>query len=248
MVAQHHYSQVMPKHTKLMFGLFSGERLVGVCTLGWGVRPEHTIRNLFPSLGTRDYLEIGKMCVVDECPRNTESNFLSQIIAATKRLRPELKILFTWADGILGKPGFVYQASNFYYGGSIWTRMYLNGDGQRVHRRTMQGLTNVKGGGKYHSISRDVTTALGYQLWYGQQLRYCYPLCSRREWKQLQSESTVTWQRGSYPKISDLRWGKQAGKGKIEPYGMPPFVKTVRIKKDQDQPELFAAEVSRRTR
>lgn len=248
MVAEHHYSAVMPKLTKMVLGLWDGTRLVGVCTLGWGVRPQHTIQNIFPSLGTQDYLEIGKMCVLDEYPRNTESNFLSQVIKSIKQFRPELKILYTWADGMLGKPGFVYQAANFYYGGSIWTRMYLNEQGQKVHRRTMQGLTNAKGNGKFHKISRDVTIALGYQLWYGQQLRYCYPLCSRKEWQRLQTESTVKWTRGDYPKIRDLKWGKQTGKGVIEPHGMPPFVETTRIKKDKDQQELFAAEVSRQTR
>ena len=32
-----------------------------------------------------------------------------------------LKYLFTWADGLVGKAGYVYQAFNFLYGGYIWT-------------------------------------------------------------------------------------------------------------------------------
>ncbi len=248
MVMQNHYSKIMPKLTRRTLGLFTDEKLVGICTLGWGVRPEHTIRNIFPSVETKQYHEIGKLCVLDEMPRNTESEFLSKVIRWISQNEPEILVLYSWADGMLGKPGFVYQAANFYYGGSIWTRMYLNEDGQKVHRRTMQGLTNVKGDGKYHKISRDVTMALGYQLWYGQQLRYLFPVCSRSKWKQLQQESTVKWVRGGYPKVADLKWGKQIGKGVIEPSAMPPFVETTRIRKDKDQTELFAAEVSTATR
>ena len=52
LVMKYHYSQVMPKLTKMTLGLFSEERLVGACTLGWGVRPEHTIRKIFPTLAS----------------------------------------------------------------------------------------------------------------------------------------------------------------------------------------------------
>jgi hypothetical protein len=238
---RYHYSQVMPKLTKLVLGLYEGDKAVGCCTLGWGVRPEHTIRKIFPSLGTKDYLEIGKMCVADECPKNTESNFLSQVIEQVKRLRPEVKILYTWADAIIGKPGYVYQAANFYFGGHIWTEIYLNGDGTRVHPRTMQGLSEEKGTGRFNSRSYEVTTALGFQKWFGMQLRYCYPLCSRKEWARLQAESSVKWTRGGYPKLTDLQWERQTGKGTREKCEMPPFVRTLRLQKDRGQQELFCA-------
>ena len=244
-----HYSQVMPKLTKMTLGLFSGERLVGACTLGWGVRPEHTIKKIFPTLGTADYLEIGKLCCAEEMPGNTESHFLAGIIACVKKLRPEIKVLYSWADAIIGKPGYVYQAANFYFGGHIWTEIYLSENGTRVHPRTMQGLSETKGLGKMNSRSYEVTTALGFQKWFGMQLRYVYPLCSHGEWKRLLKTSPETWTRGNYPKLSDLKWKKQTAKGEREDCGMPPFVATLRIEKDRGQSEFFnASEVSRATR
>jgi hypothetical protein len=244
-----HYSKVMPKLTKLTLGLFVGEEMVGACTLGWGVRPEHTIKKIFPPLGTNDYLEIGKLCVSDEMPRNTESVFLAGIVAQVKKLRPEIKILFSWADAIIGKPGYVYQAANFYFGGHIWTEIYLSDDGTRVHPRTMQGISETKGIGKLNSRSYEVTTGLGFHKWFGMQLRYAYPLCSRGEWKRLAKSSPVTWTRGNYPKKDDLKWKKQTAKGVREDCGMPPFIATLRINKDRGQQELFnASEVSRATR
>src|SRR5712664_3071383 len=65
-VKQHHYSKVMPKLNKVVLGLFDATRLVGIITFGWGVRPQHTIQKLFPSLNASDYFEIGKLCLLDK--------------------------------------------------------------------------------------------------------------------------------------------------------------------------------------
>ena len=37
----------------------------------------------------------------------------------------DIKVLFTWADGMLGKCGYVYQASNFMYVGKSESDIYL---------------------------------------------------------------------------------------------------------------------------
>ena len=41
-----HYSNVLPRITKYYFGLYEDKILVGTITLGWGVRPKHTIKKL----------------------------------------------------------------------------------------------------------------------------------------------------------------------------------------------------------
>ena len=61
----------------------------------------------------------------EDMPRNSESQMLSQTIKWIKSNCPDIKVLFTWADGMVGKPGYVYQGSNFYYLGYIWTDMYM---------------------------------------------------------------------------------------------------------------------------
>ena len=72
--------------------------LVGTITLGWGVRPKNTIQKLFPDLESKDYFEIGRMCMLDEMPRNSESQMLSACVKWIKANCPEVKVLFTWAD------------------------------------------------------------------------------------------------------------------------------------------------------
>jgi len=75
-VAERHYSAVMPSLTKFFLGYFVSGEMVGVITFGWGTRPKHTIQKLFPELDTKDYYEIGKMCMDDAMPRNSESHIL----------------------------------------------------------------------------------------------------------------------------------------------------------------------------
>ena len=76
-VQERHYSPVMPRLTKHWLGTYVDDKLVGVLTLGWGTRPKHTIQKLFPELDTKDYYEIGKMCMDESMPRNSESQMLS---------------------------------------------------------------------------------------------------------------------------------------------------------------------------
>ena len=128
----------MPKLTKHYLGTYVDEELVGVLTLGWGTNPMGTIRKMFPELTTADYFEIGKMCMDDKMPRNSESQMQSLTVKWLKENKPNIKYLYTWADGIVGKPGYVYQAANFLFGGFIWTDIYLSESGEKVHFRTIQ--------------------------------------------------------------------------------------------------------------
>ena len=179
-VAERHYSAVMPSLTKIFLGYFMSGEMVGVITFGWGTRPKHTIQKLFPELDTKDYYEIGKMCMDDVMPRNSESQMLSM---AVKWLREntDIKYLFTWADGIVGKPGYVYQAANFLYGGYITTDLYISKGGEKVHPRTAQGIMNEKDG---FDVGRRPDRAFlikhEWSHYRGKQFRYLYFMCNRR--------------------------------------------------------------------
>ena len=65
---------------------------------------------------------------------------LSQVVRWLKENHPEVKFLYTLADGIMGKCGYVYQAANFYYGGEYWTDSYMSSKGEKVHPRTTRQL------------------------------------------------------------------------------------------------------------
>lgn len=215
-VDRHHYSNVMPSITKHYLGAFQDGEMVGVLTLGWGTRPRHTIQRIFPDLITTDYLEIGKMAMSDQMPRNSESQFLSAVVKWMQKHLPEVQFLYTWADGMVGKPGYVYQASNFWYGGFVWTDTYLNAAGEKIHPRTMQTRNGARPNADYMHQN-------GIRRFQGKQFRYIYPL-SKSARKMLPS-SPIYWSQKSFnfPKHDDLEWFELTPKGHRRWREVPPF-------------------------
>ena len=221
-----HYSKIMPKLTKHFLGCFLEDKLVGVLTLGWGTQPKATIAKLFDGLDTKDYYEIGKMCMKEEMPRNSESQMISAVVFWMKENCPEKKFLYTWADGIMGKPGYVYQAANFLYGGFIWTQIYISANGEKIHPRSARKLCdeNVKfklerepnffegkKGERIYWLTQDFLDYKGISKIHGKQFRYIFPL--NKKARKLLKKSKVEWNL-KYPKENDLVWNKSTKDGK----------------------------------
>ena len=96
------------------FGLYSGERLVGVVTFGTPAS-RHMQIGACPSAPSKT-IELNRLWVDDEMPRNTETWFLSRALD----LLPPF-IVLSYADTAHGHYGYVYRAANFHYAG--WTDM-----------------------------------------------------------------------------------------------------------------------------
>jgi hypothetical protein len=220
---EHHYSATMPSITKICYGGFRDGNLVAAISFGHGSRPKDTIKILFPSLGTEDYLEIGKMCLLDEEPTNSESSF----IRTTRHLlckKFRRKLIFTWADGLWGKPGYVYQAANFLYGGFIWTEFYLTAERIRVH--PLQLKSYMRAHGMLSPLDARRTPRpnaaqlreMGWKHIHGKMFRYIRFLCHREEQARLLAESPFQWTntRALYPKHADLEWKVTVDKGMLE--------------------------------
>lgn len=205
MIQKYHYSNTLPRLNKHYLGFFIGEELVGIVTLGYGTRPKHTIQKLFPSLDTKDYLEVGRMCMTEEMPRNSESQMLSQLIKWIKQNLPHIKILFTWADGMLGKVGYVYQASNFLYAGYSETDMYLI-DGIKIHPRQTKKLFGLENDKRVTARpTLEQMKQFNINQYRGRQFKYLFFLCSKTEKKRLIGECTTPLTI-KYPKEADLKW------------------------------------------
>jgi hypothetical protein len=226
MIRKYHYSDTLPKINRYFLGFYLGgsgvnSELVGVITLGLGTRPLHTIKRIFPSLGTDDYLEIGRMCMTDDMPRNSESQMISQCVKWIKENHKEIKVLFTWADGMLGKPGYVYQASNFIYAGYSGGEMYVM-NGRKVHVRQMKALL-VDGKDKRITVRPTLQQMrdLGIKHYKGKQYRYIMFLCDKREKRKLIKECKIDLSMKN-PKDSDLSWTvKNVETGKWEKTNKP---------------------------
>ena len=209
MILNYHYSNSLPKINKHFVGFFKEDSLVGVITLGYGVRPLHTIKRIFPSLSTNDYYEIGRMCMTEDMPRNSESMMISDLCKWLKHNEPKIKVLFTWADGMLGKVGYVYQASNFIYAGYSIGEFYLR-DGVKIHVRQTGGVFKEDTNDKRKTIrpSKEQMKEFHIEHYKGKQYRYIKFLCSKTEKKKLVNECLISLN-DPRPKEDDLSWVKQ---------------------------------------
>lgn len=230
-----HYSKIMPKLTKHFLGCHLDGELVGVLTLGWGTQPKATIAKLFDGLESKDYYEIGKMCMSEKFPEDSypESQMISAVVKWMKVNTPEKQFLYTWADGIMGKPGYVYQAANFLYGGFIWTQIYISDKGEKIHPRSSRRLCdeNVqfklerepdffvgKKGERIYWLTQDFLDHKGISKIYGKQFRYILPL--NKKSRKLLKKSNVEWSL-NYPKENDLVWDKSTTEGRKRLDKMP---------------------------
>lgn len=238
-VQKYHYSPVMPAITKHYLGFFLDGDLKGALTLGWGTKPRHTFNKMFPNVGILEkedgkfvhdikdwYYEIGKMCLSTELNDNKGAG--SQMVSATiKWLKNNTKcqFLYTMADGIMGKCGFVYQASNFYYGEKYFTSVYLMENGEKLHPRTSkdlcrenaQFLVDRYGEDYLKNYKEDPKTGERYPRWFtpdfckykgirridGLMFRYLYPL--NKKAKRMMKQSSMDWDK-NYPKSKNLEW------------------------------------------
>lgn len=145
-IYQYHYSKVMPVLNKFYLLVKNEWKEIWTITLWRGTQPLWTINKIFPNhnLTTANYLEIWKMCFLAEYNKD---NFWSQIMSAlikfmkSEMVFKDVLFLYTLADGIMWKPWYVYQASNFYYIGSFDTLVYYNEQTkEKIHPRTAKKL------------------------------------------------------------------------------------------------------------
>lgn len=223
LITQFHYSDTLPKINKHFLGCFLRNELVGVVTLGYGTRPRHTIQCIFPSLDTKDYYEIGRMCMTDDMPRNSESQMLKATIKWVKANEPQIKVIFTWADGIMGKPGYVYQACSFLYAGCIESEIYTHNN-VKIHVRGIKSilLENPKDDPRV-TVRPTLEQMREFNInhYKGMQFRYIKFICSKKKKKELLKESLCNIG-FDYPKNEELKWRyKNTTTGKWEQCDQP---------------------------
>jgi len=257
-VQKYHYSPVMPGITKYFLGFYLDNKLVGILTLGWGTQPRHTFNKMFPTAGILNkdkdgvweydigdwYYEIGKMCLSPHL--NNTRGAGSQLISATIRWIKEntdCLFLYTMADGIMGKCGYVYQASNFYFGQKYFTSVYMMENGEKLHPRSSHTLClenakflEEKHGKKFlEKYKKDSKTGERYPRYFtsdfmlhkdikridGLMFRYLYPL-NKKAKKIMLKDSSMPWSK-KYPKDKDLEWVDATDSKDKKTIPQPPF-------------------------
>jgi hypothetical protein len=105
-----HYAKRIPQIIKA-FGLYDGDKLVGVITYGIPPSP-----SLCMGVCGKEYseivLELNRLCLLDN-----HKNQASKLVSGSIKLLPKPTIVVSYADNEQGHVGYVYQATNFLYTG-----------------------------------------------------------------------------------------------------------------------------------
>jgi hypothetical protein len=130
-ILANHYSGTYYRGTTTHLGVFMGDRLVGVIQYGYALNPARA-GSVVTGTAMNEYLELNRMWLSDEAPRNSESRALAASIRLIRRLRPAVKWIQSFADERCGLNGTVYQAAGFTYHGEHKTT-FLELDGEFFH-------------------------------------------------------------------------------------------------------------------
>ncbi len=105
-----HYAKRWPSIT-YAFGLFDGDRLLGVVT--YGTPLSATLRKgIAGTEQEKNVLELNRLVL-----HENRKNYASFLVGRSLRLLPKSAIIVSFADTEQGHIGYVYQATNFrYYG------------------------------------------------------------------------------------------------------------------------------------
>lgn len=152
------------------------------------------------------------------------SQILSHLVKWLKR-NTEYKFLYTLADGIMGKCGYVYQASNFRYIGQFETSVYRDKNtGEKIHPRSAKQLcienADFEGKEKIFWLTHDFCEYKGIEKINGLMFRYIYPLNNQAKKVLDKYENYSTME---YPKDENLIFRKRVEKGRFEEIAQPEF-------------------------
>lgn len=229
-IQKYHYSKILPRLTKHYLGVFKDGNLIGAITLGWGTQPLQTIKKILykdkDTVKTEDYIEIGKMCFSPFINNNSFSG--SQILSNLKKWvkkHTNYNYLYTLADGIMGKCGYVYQASNFTYIGSFSTSVYRDKKTkEKIHPRSAKKLceenAKFENKEKVFWLTHNFCEYKGIEKINGLMFRYILPL-NKMAKKQFSKYSEYKCK--NYPKEKDLLFKKRIDKGKFIEIEQPYF-------------------------
>lgn len=138
------YVNIQAKHTFCLFreGNFGIPEMVGVCIYTRPAGPTAG-QSYYPEAPDK-VLELRRLCLIDETPKNAESFFVSRTIKWLK-VNTDWEFVLSYADMEQGHTGVIYRASNFEYLGVTGAGKTLEVDGKRFHIRTLSMLDRPYG-------------------------------------------------------------------------------------------------------
>jgi adenine modification enzyme len=167
-IIKNHYSHKIYNGSFIHLGVFSFGKLLGVLQFGYAMNPASG-GSIVKGANQETFLELNRMWLDDELPKNSESMAVSYAIKYIKKRYPKVEWIQSFADGILGKDGIVYQACNFgFYGNHIAT--FWEYEGVMYHNIIMTAKRG-KGGSMEKILQANKGKAIRHDF---KQFRYLY--------------------------------------------------------------------------
>jgi hypothetical protein len=181
---QHHYSGTVTRNTQLHLGAFLDGRLVGVAQFGPPL-DRSKLLGLVEGTAWDGMIELNRLALLDDTPRNTESRFLAVCMRLLRQHYPQLGWVVSFADATQCGDGTIYRAAGF-----VLTAIKANAnlarlpDGSTVHKMVLESGPNRPrpelGGRTYNDVTGGrynfamYCEAAGATIRAGHQLRYIY--------------------------------------------------------------------------
>ena len=128
LIVKNHYSHKFYNATYIHLGVYINAKLQGILQYGYAMNPA-SCGSVVKDTELDQYLELNRMWLSDEAPRNSESMAISYSLKYIKGKYPKIKWVQSFADERCNCYGVVYQACSFDFYGEheaiFWT---LNGE------------------------------------------------------------------------------------------------------------------------
>lgn len=111
-VRAHHYSGKSVQNSQLHLGAFIGRRLIGVAQFGPPMDRSKLI-GLVRDTPWNSMLELNRLALVDDTPKNSESRFLSVCLRLIRKNAPHIQWIVSFADATQCGDGTIYRAAGF---------------------------------------------------------------------------------------------------------------------------------------
>lgn len=138
------YVNIQAKHTFCLFepGNFGIPKIIGVCIYTRPAGPTAG-QSYYPENPTQ-VLELRRLCLIDDTPKNAESFFVGFTLRWLKKMT-DWEFVISYADAEQGHTGVIYKATNFKLIGKTGPGKTLEVDGKRFHIRTLSMLDRPYG-------------------------------------------------------------------------------------------------------
>ena len=137
LIVANHYTHKWSS-CRYSFGLLLGDELHRVAIYGFPVGRQ-VVKSISPQLENQDVLELTRLWLRDEAPKNSESFFIGQTFKWLKE-NTDTKVLISYADPMADHLGIIYQATNWLYQGNntMLVKGYLHKiNGEWMHPRSV---------------------------------------------------------------------------------------------------------------